>query len=147
MKPRWCADEVCSGSETSTEEEFVELVSGHSAPIDSSTDDDSVFEADGTSDLEDDYLVERVAFHKAQGRARSRRTPWSQELVEREFDFWKKYVFHFRLPVISWPLLDLLLTLLYAADSVANSNQPLASLSGVSKPAKRKSSRPTSNGA
>ena len=39
---------------------------------------------------ENDHLLQRIAYHKAEGRARSRRKPWSQTLVQREVDFWQR---------------------------------------------------------
>ncbi|KAK4934783.1 hypothetical protein LTR10_024040 [Elasticomyces elasticus] len=40
---------------------------------------------------ENDHLLQRIAYHKAEGRARSRRKPWSQTLVQREVDFWRYF--------------------------------------------------------
>ncbi|KIW87203.1 uncharacterized protein Z519_12105 [Cladophialophora bantiana CBS 173.52] len=58
---------------------------------DSASEVNSLLESDRRSRSEEDHLLERVAFHKSQGRARSRRKPWSQSLVERELDFWRQF--------------------------------------------------------
>jgi hypothetical protein len=49
------------------------------------------------SDAEDadavrNFLQQRKAFHKSQGRAKSKRSDWSQSLVDREFQQWERYV-------------------------------------------------------
>jgi hypothetical protein len=64
------------------------LFSDDSSP-DSDLDATSLSEGDGQFSEGDDYLLERITFHQTQGRARSRRKPWSQSLVERELNFWR----------------------------------------------------------
>jgi hypothetical protein len=72
-------DDVSSGSETSR---AVKLVLGDEAHTDFTSDLDSLSEGDGRSNAERDDLLQRISFHKSQGRARSRRKAWSQSLVE-----------------------------------------------------------------
>jgi hypothetical protein len=45
-------------------------------------------------DSEGKVLRERIAFHKGQGRAKSKRSDWSNSLVTREFKWWEQYVCH-----------------------------------------------------
>jgi hypothetical protein len=89
MEPESECDDVSSGPETSR---AVKSVRGSEAHTDSTSDLDSLSETDGRSDGERDDLLQRMAFHKSQGRARSRRKAWSQSLVEREVDFWRQCV-------------------------------------------------------
>ena len=63
------------------------------------TEDDPVFsESDSDSpatggeysesETETEDLRRRIAYHRSQGRAKSRRTPWSDKLVNWEFQHW-----------------------------------------------------------
>jgi hypothetical protein len=54
----------------------------------SDTDEDSDGEA--TNESESKALLERVEFHKSEGRAKSRRSDWSTGLVRREIQFWEE---------------------------------------------------------
>jgi hypothetical protein len=95
-------DNVSSGSETSR---IVKSVRGDEVATDSTSDLDSLFEDDGRSVAERDDLLQRMAFHKSQGRARSRRKAWSQSLVEREVDFWRQCVYPHSIPAMLLPIL------------------------------------------
>jgi hypothetical protein len=59
--------------------------------VDSASEVDSIG-VGGQCSVQDDNLLKRIAFHKSQGRSRSRRKAWSQSLVERELDFWQQWV-------------------------------------------------------
>jgi hypothetical protein len=58
--------------------------------IESDTDDEHV-------DSRGEFLRQRRAFHKIQGRAKSKRGAWSTKLVNREFEEWKLSVYPTRL--------------------------------------------------
>lgn len=62
--------------------------SEYEAYSDPDTDPDMV----GNSDTEGIQLRQMIAFHKDQGRAKSKRSPWSNSLVASEFKHWEKYV-------------------------------------------------------
>lgn len=70
MEPGSECAEVSSDSETS---KAVESVCGDEVATDSTSELDSLFEDDGRSVAERDDILQRMAFHKSQGRARSRR--------------------------------------------------------------------------
>ena len=80
-------DEIMSDGSTDVEALFSDISS-----VDSASDVDSSSAEKGPAGVREDHLLERIAFHKSQGRARSRRKPWSQSLVERELDFWRQCV-------------------------------------------------------
>ena len=81
------SDEIVSDRSTDVKTLFSDISS-----IDLASDVDAPSAEDGPAGVRDDQLLERIAFHKSQGRARSRRKPWSQSLVERELDFWRQCV-------------------------------------------------------
>jgi hypothetical protein len=54
----------------------------------SDVDTDTDPELDVGSDDEGEQLRQQIVFHKSQGRARSRRTPWSNGLVGKEYANW-----------------------------------------------------------
>jgi hypothetical protein len=80
-------DRTESDESTDVEDLFSDVSS-----VDSASDVNTPPAENGPAGAQDDHLLERIAFHKSQGRARSRRKPWSQTLVERELDFWRQYV-------------------------------------------------------
>lgn len=80
--------ECDDGSSMSVTSRAVKSVRGDEVAPDSDSDLDSPLEHDGRSVTERDDLLQRMAFHKSQGRARSRRKPCSQSMVDREFVFW-----------------------------------------------------------
>ena len=55
---------------------------------------DSDTEVGEDADTERDFLRQRKAFHKSQGRAKSKRGDWSKWLVACEFQKWEKSVCH-----------------------------------------------------
>src|ERR1700760_2198299 len=70
---------------------YVEDLFSEVSSVDSASDVNTPPAEKRPAGARDDHLLERIAFHKSQGRARSRRTPWSQTLVERELVFWRQY--------------------------------------------------------
>lgn len=62
-----------------------------SSTIDSDADFDNAESSDTESGSEGERLRQRILYHKNQGRSKSRRSDWSNKLVNREFEFWSAY--------------------------------------------------------
>lgn len=133
-------DDLSSGSETST---AVKSVPGDEIAMDSTSDLDLLFKDDSRSVTDGHDLLQRMAYHKSQGRARSRRKAWSQSLVEREVDFWRQCVY----PPFYASTPAMLLSILTCRPPIASVAGFARSSWGASRPARLRPLRHTTNGA
>jgi hypothetical protein len=67
-------------------------------PFKTSSESDSYLDPDTEPDIrpdldiEGEYLRKRIDYHESEGRAKPRRSNWTNSLVKREFEYWQKQV-------------------------------------------------------
>ncbi|KAF2179944.1 hypothetical protein K469DRAFT_715808 [Zopfia rhizophila CBS 207.26] len=79
---------LASHTESSSDTEVEEELSGDTE-VEEELNSDTEVEED--ADSEGNLLRQRMAFHKSQGRAKSKRGEWAEKLVAREFREWGKF--------------------------------------------------------